>query len=71
NGDNIKISIDDNSPIYSFANDSTGKSVQEKVNFSEIKIGDNLNITIKLLADGKIQVQSVLVLLSGSGTKLQ
>ena len=62
--DNIKISMAENSPVYSFVNDSTGKPVQKKVDFKQIKIGDTLNITIKLLPDGQIQSQSALILLS-------
>lgn len=69
NGDSIKISMTGNSPVYSFANDSTGKPVQKKVDLKEIKIGDNLNITIKLLPDGQIQGQSVLILLSKPSSK--
>ncbi|MBI3337055.1 MAG: hypothetical protein HY005_00320 [Candidatus Staskawiczbacteria bacterium] len=64
NGDSIKISMAANSPVYSFVNDSAGKPVQKKVDLREIKIGDNLNITIKLLPDGQIQGQSALILLS-------
>ncbi|SRR3990167_578733 len=63
-GDSIKISMEANSPVYSFANDSIGKPIQKKVSLKEVKIGDNLNITIKVLPDGQIQGQSVLILLS-------
>ena len=68
-GDSIKVSMKENSPVYSFANDSTGKPVQKQVDLKEIKIGDNLNITIKLLPDGQIQGQSVLILMSTPGLK--
>jgi len=69
NGDSIKINITDTTPIYSFANDFTGKSVQKKVDFKDIKIGNTLNITIKILPDGQMQSQSVLVLLSIPSSK--
>ena len=62
--DSIKISMAENSPVYSFVNDSKGVPVQKKVDLKQIKIGDSLNITIKLLPDGQIQGQSVLILLS-------
>src|SRR3989338_10727504 len=39
NGDNIKISMTENSPVYSFVNDSSGNPVQKKVDFKQIKIG--------------------------------
>ena len=64
NGDNIKISMTESSPVYSFVNDSSGNPVQKKVDFKQIKIGDSLNITIKLLPDGQIQSQSALILVS-------
>lgn len=63
NGDNITITIDANGQVYSFVNDSTGKPVQKKVEFKEVKVGDNLNITLKLLSDGQLQGQSVFILL--------
>ena len=69
NGDSIKINITENIPIYSFTNDSAGKSVQKKVDLKVIKIGDTLNITIKVLPDGQIQSQSVLILRSISTSK--
>lgn len=37
--------------------------VQKRGVFSEIKKGDNLNITLKLFADGKIEGQSVIILM--------
>ena len=64
NGDSIKISMTESSPVYSFVNDSSGNPVQKKVDFKQIKIGDSLNITIKLLPDGQIQSQSALILVS-------
>jgi hypothetical protein len=61
-GDSITINMDANSQVYLFVNDSTGKPVQKKVEFGEIKVGDNLNITLKLLVDGQLQGQSVFIL---------
>lgn len=62
-GDSIKISMEENSPVYSFVYDSAQKPVQKKIEFKEIKVGDNLNITIKFLPDGQLQGQSVYILL--------
>ena len=64
NGDNIKVSVEANSPVYSFVNDAKGKPIQKKVELKEIKIGDSLNITIKLLPDGQLRGQSVFIFLS-------
>ncbi len=62
-GDSIKANIEENSLVYSFINDSQGKPAQKQVDFKEIKIGDNLNITLKLLPDGQLQGQSIFILL--------
>lgn len=62
-GDSIKVSMEENSLIYSFVNDSQGKPTQKQVELKEIKVGDNLNITLKLLPDGQLQGQSVFILL--------
>ncbi len=61
-GDSIKVSMAENSPVFSFINDAAGKSVQKEVEFKEIKIKDNLNISIKLLPDGRLEGQSVVIL---------
>lgn len=63
-GDSLKINIPENIAIYSFANDSTGKSVQTRVDLKAIKIGDTLNIAIKVLPNSQIQSQSVMILRS-------
>ena len=62
-GDSIKVSMEDNSSVYAFVNDGPEKSGQKKVEFKEIKIGDNLNITLKLLPDGQLQGQQIFILL--------
>jgi len=61
-GDNINISMEENSPVYSFVNDSAKRDNQKKMELKDIKIGDNLNIAIRLLPDGRIQGQSVFIL---------
>lgn len=61
-GDNLKIKMMGDAPIYSFSNDSAGKPVQKKVNLETVKIGDTLNIAIKVLPDGQIQGQSILII---------
>ncbi|TSC94246.1 MAG: hypothetical protein CEN87_541 [Parcubacteria group bacterium Licking1014_1] len=63
--DSVKVNVIDDSAIYSFvANGAAEKSapVRKIVKFEEIKIGDNLNITVKLLPDGQLQGLSVIIL---------
>lgn len=67
-GDSITVPVGNNSNIYSFippaAGSKTATPTQQKVQFGEIKKGDSLNISVKLSADGKIEGQSVIILLS-------
>lgn len=63
-GDSIKVNMEENSQVYSFVNDSSGKPIQKKVELKEIKVGDNLNITLKVLPDSQLQGQSVFILLA-------
>jgi hypothetical protein len=62
-GDTLAIPIAGNAQLYSFSTvSSTGVPVQQTIKFEEIKIGDKVNIAVKLLPDGKIQGTSVIVL---------
>jgi hypothetical protein len=63
-GDSIKVEINENSPVYALVNDSTGNPTQSKVDIKEIKKGDNINIALKLLSDGKLQGTSIFILTS-------
>jgi len=57
-GESLDISVKDNAQIYSF---SQG---QKQIDFSQIKVGDWLNITIEVLPDGQVQGLSVAVVYS-------
>lgn len=67
-GDSITVPIAENSNVYSFvapvAGSKTTTPTQQKVQFAEIKKGDSLNVSLKLLPDGTIQGQNVIILLS-------
>jgi Cu/Ag efflux protein CusF len=64
-GDTMTVNIKDGSNIYSFRG-SGGTSgnvpVQQDAKFEDIKVGDNLNATMKVLADGQLESQSVIIL---------
>jgi len=64
--DALTVRVKDNAVIYSFIVDSEGKSSQQKVDFSEIKKGDNVNINVKVLETGELQGQQVYILLPTS-----
>jgi len=70
-GDNLTISIANNAQAYSFSTPTTadkngkvttGVPVQKTVKFGDIKVGDNVNIAIKLLPTGQVQGQTVVIL---------
>ena len=61
-GDSITFNLLGNAQILSFVADSTGKMTQQKVDFSQIKKGDNLSVNLKLLPDGTLEGQAVMIL---------
>ncbi len=63
NGDSMKVQVPENSPVYSFVNNKTSKPIQEQVSFENIKKGDNVNVTVKLLPDGQLQSQSIFIIM--------
>ena len=65
NGKSLTINIGENVPITSYAAPVNG-SAQQNLKFSDIKLGDNLNIALKISGDGKLIAQTVLIFSSGS-----
>jgi hypothetical protein len=69
NKETLTIPLTQSTSIYSFVAPEAGSKAtaptQKKSSFSEIKVGDSLNITIKLLPDGTIEGQSVIILMKG------
>lgn len=63
-GDSVVIPVGEKSTVYSLAVPAgqAGSPTQQKVEFSQIKVGDNLNISLKLSSDGKLEGQSVIIL---------
>ena len=67
-GESLTIKIKDDSQIFSFVKTASLKkgepavTSQQKVDFKTIKKGDNLNISVKLLPDGQLESQSVIIL---------
>jgi preprotein translocase subunit YajC len=57
-GDDLTIIIADNAQVFSFAT----ATVQQKVNFEDIKVGDSVNISVKLLSTGQLEGLSVIIL---------
>lgn len=63
-GDSVSIAISDSANINSFVKDSNGVPSQQKIDFSQIKNGDTLNISVKILPNGQLEGQSVIILSS-------
>jgi hypothetical protein len=66
-GDRLVILMTDTSHIYSIVAPSLGKKtvnvpIQKTIYFEDIKVGDSVNVVLKLLSDGQLQGQSLVVL---------
>jgi len=67
-GDSLTVKIRDDAQIYlpaTTTKDSKGNPVtapQQTAKFSDIKVGDNVSVNLKLLPDGQIEGQLVIIL---------
>jgi len=67
-GNNLLITIIDSAPIYAFDTHSVTETKnkasqnQKVVAFDDIKAGNNLNVSLKILEDGRVQGLSVIIL---------
>jgi len=60
-GDIITIELSENIQAYSSSRDDLGRPSQQEIQIKDIKKGDILNITSKLLPDGQLQGLSVFI----------
>lgn len=70
-GDSVTLKMRDDAKIYSFVSQGLAKkslniSEKEEITFSDIKKGDTLNITLKVLPDGGLEGMIAMVLSSPS-----
>ena len=65
-GDSLTVLITDTAQIYSFASpanaNTTQSNSQQKINFSDIKVGDSLNIGLRVSPAGVLSGTAVMVL---------
>lgn len=66
NKDILQITIKNDAPVFAIAsqNDSAGKTTtnaQQKSEFKDLKTGDNVAVSIKLLANNQLEGQSVII----------
>ena len=61
--DSLEIPIKENAEITAlvFSSDGEGSPVQEEIEFSDIKVGNNVNISLKVLPEEGFQGISVIV----------
>ena len=69
NGGSVTIKINDNAVVSSMSANAQDKSAPQKITFSQIKIGDTLNISIKVFSDGQLLGQSVIIVSSSVPVK--
>ena len=61
-GDSITVKIKDNAQIISFLN-RDDPIANKQANFSDIKKGDTLNITVKVLPNGSLEGETAIILM--------
>ncbi|MDP3882990.1 MAG: hypothetical protein Q8Q48_02955 [Candidatus Staskawiczbacteria bacterium] len=65
-GDSLTVQVKDGAQVSSFVSSSGSKTpVQTKASFNDIKIGNDINISVKVLTDGQLQGESVFILSLG------
>jgi len=62
-GEDLIILIPDSARVYSFLTaDGKQASTQQIVKFEDLKIGNSINVSLKLLPSGKFEAASVIIL---------
>jgi len=68
-GDTLMVPIVDNAQVFAFTNTTaTSAPVQQKSSFDKLKVGDNINISVKVLEGGKMQGESIFIMPSSAGS---
>jgi len=66
-GNTLAINVKQDAPVYSFAQAAGAAApTQQKVDFSAVKVGDSVNIVLKMLASGDLEGQQVIILPSAT-----
>lgn len=62
-GDSATVVVKDNSQIFSFVKpaDSASAPIQQKASFKDIKVGDSINVNLKILPDGQLEATTVIL----------
>jgi len=63
-GENVTVKIREDAAVTSLIPDVQGKTSQQNITFSQIKKGETVSINTKILPDGQLQGDSIMVLSS-------
>lgn len=61
-GESVIVKMADKALIENLSKDSSGKPIQQKIDFNQIKQGDNVNIPAKLSQQGILEGESLIIL---------
>jgi len=65
--DSIVVPVAEGAQVFSFTQTTTGSTpTQKEANFSDIKVGNSINVSLKLLSNGNLQGTSVIILPTNS-----
>jgi hypothetical protein len=63
-GDTLTVAVSPDAKVISFSSTagSTAAPTQKDASFSDVRTGDSINIAVKVMPDGQIQGQTVIIL---------
>ena len=68
-GDTLVVPVKDDAQVFAFTNTTaTSAPIQQKSTFNEVKVGNNINISVKVLDDGQMLGESIFIMPSTTGS---
>lgn len=64
NGEDVAVKISDTAAVTSFDTDSQGKTSQQNLDFSQVKLGQTVSINTRVLLDGQLQGEAIMIFTS-------
>jgi hypothetical protein len=61
NGEDVTVKISDTAAVTSFNTDSQGKTSQQNLDFSQVKLGQTVSINTRVLLDGQLQGEAIMI----------
>lgn len=69
-GDSITVGLADNVQVLAFVGDGKGKTSYQPYDFSQIKKGYTVSVNLKLLSDGTLQGQAIIIMPPSNGSPI-